>query len=34
MDQIKGMPTLTSIDIQSFERFADLVRVSVVNLQV
>ena len=33
MDQIEKMPPLKSNDVQSFERFADLVRVAVVKLQ-
>ena len=33
MDQIEKMPPLKSNDVQSFERFADLVRIAVVKLQ-
>ena len=33
MDQIEKMPPLRSNDVQSFEKFADLVRVAVVKLQ-
>ena len=33
MDQIENMPPLKSNDVQSFERFADLVRIAVVKLQ-
>ena len=33
MDQIEKMPPLKSADVQSFERFADLVRIAVVKLQ-
>ena len=33
MDQIEKMPPLKSSDVQSFERFADLVRIAVVKLQ-
>ena len=33
MDQIEKMPSLESNDVQSFERFADLVRIAVVKLQ-
>ena len=33
MDQIEKMPPLKSNDVQSFERFADLVRITVVKLE-
>ena len=33
MDQIEKMPPLKSNDVQSFEGFADLVRIAVVKLQ-
>ena len=33
MDQIEKMPSLKSNDVKSFERFADLVRIAVVELQ-
>lgn len=33
MDQIEKMPPLRRNDVQSFERFADLVRIAVVKLQ-
>ena len=33
MDQIEKMPPLKSNDVQSFERFADLVRIAVVKLE-
>lgn len=33
LDQLENMPTLKNNDIQSFERFADLVRVTVVKLE-
>ena len=34
MDQIEKMPLLKSNDVQSFERFADPIRIAVVTLQV
>ena len=33
MDQLENMTPLKSSDVQGFERFADLVRISVVKLQ-
>ena len=33
MDQIEKMPSLESNDVQSFERFADFVRIAAVKLQ-
>ena len=33
MDQLEVMPPLKSNDVQGFEKFADLVRVSVIKLQ-
>ena len=33
MDQIEKMPLLKSNDVQSFERFADPIRIAVVTLQ-
>ena len=33
MDQLENMPQLQSNDVQGFERFADLVRITVVKLQ-
>ena len=33
MDQLEKMPQLQSIDVQGFEKFADLVRITVVKLQ-
>ena len=33
MDEIEKMPPLRSNDVQSFEKFADLVRIAVVKLQ-
>ena len=33
MDQLEAMPPLKSNDVQGFEKFADLVRISVVKLQ-
>lgn len=33
MDQVEQMPPLKSADVNSFERFADLVRIAVVKLQ-
>lgn len=34
MDQIEKMPPLKSNDVQSFERFDDLVRIAVVKVQL
>ena len=33
MDQLEGMPPLKGGDVQGFEKFADLVRISVVKLR-
>ncbi|CAB4043201.1 Hypothetical predicted protein, partial [Paramuricea clavata] len=33
MDQLEAMPSLKGSDVQGFERFADLVRITVVKLQ-
>ena len=33
MDQLEAMPSLKGGDVQGFERFADLVRITVVKLQ-
>ena len=33
LDQLENMPTLKNNDIQSFEKFADLVRVTVMKLE-
>ena len=33
MDQLENIPQLQSNDVQGFERFADLVRITVVKLQ-
>ena len=34
MDQLEAMPPLKSNDVQGFKKFADVVRISVVKLQV
>ena len=33
MDQLEGMPPLKGGDVQGFDKFADLVRISVVKLR-